>query len=1052
MARVIGTDVPKYGRRVLLKIIDDKAADEPDAEWISTPRSSDPKDGWEKVTYRQLANAITFAAHKILAEAGQPSQTKFPTIAYIGPSDCRYLIFAFAAIRVGYKSLFISPRNSLEGQIRLFENTDCEYIAHTPEFSDHVDLWLQRRKMKSYVVSPVQEWYADLGLPLIPYERDFEQAQWEPLAVLHTSGSTGFPKPIVVKQGSLAIADAQRLLPKRHGGHPWLAEMEKTGRIFLPMPFFHMAGLFLATIYVSLDTPASIGIASRPLTADLAFKSIKHSGAESTMLPPSVLEEMSQESSHVDCLSKLKMVMFGGGNLSHGAGSKLVDHGTKLGNFISSTEFAPYPIYSQPDPKLWQYFHFASEMGGFDWRKQPGDDNIYQLFVKRKDRHPGLQGVFYTFPELDEWDTKDLYRPHPTLEDRWSYYGRADDVIVFSNGEKLNPVSLETIVTSHPQIKGVLVVGANRFEPAMILEPFKHPETEQEARDLIESVWPLVKEANGDTVAHGQIDQNLITLSNPEKPFLRAGKGTIQRALTVQSYQEEIDQIYGKSEQNQHNSAPPLDIASEERLMESLQQLFTDRFGTPKLAPETDFFSAGIDSLQVMNACRLISVGLKASGAELSSLLVPREIYSHPTFRSLAAHLYKLSKNRGLQGDFEDEEMSEMKIQLERYTKDLPVSDLTKPAPNDQDQTIILTGSTGALGSYILVSLCQNSNVKKIICLNRSEDGCKRQTQVCVSRGLSKDFDKCEFLQADMSKPYLGLTVEDYDSILSTADRVIHNQWPVNFNMSTASFEPHVRGVRHLVDFSTQAVKRVPIVFISSIGTLERWGKESAVPEERIPDLNLSMGGYGRSKQVASLILDEAATTSGIPVAIIRVGQIAGPRQEKGAWNRQEWLPSLIASSLYLGMLPATLANMNAIDWVPIEDVAHIILEITGVGSRVPIEDLSGYFHCVNPDVTTWETLVPAIKEFYGERLEKIVSFDVWLNALQKSQGAIEDPNENPAIKLLDMYQGLQQASMAGMPQMRFAMDRTKAYSKVATDLRAVTPDLMTLWCKQWGF
>jgi hypothetical protein len=49
-------------------------------------------------------------------------------------------------------------------------------------------------------------------------------------------------------------------------------------------------------------------------------------------------------------------------------------------------------------------------------------------------------------------------------------------------------------------------------------------------------------------------------------------------------------------------------------------------------------------------------------------------------------------------------------------------------------------------------------------------------------------------------------------------DRVIHNQWPVNFNMPVKYSEPYIHRVRNLADFSYKAVKRVPMVFISSIG------------------------------------------------------------------------------------------------------------------------------------------------------------------------------------------------------------------------------------------
>ncbi len=67
-----------------------------------------------------------------------------------------------------------------------------------------------------------------------------------------------------------------------------------------------------------------------------------------------------------------------------------------------------------------------SEDFGADWRKVEDETDVYQLVCVRKDKDPGLQGFFYTFPDENEYDTKDLYKRHPTLPDHWIYYGRSD--------------------------------------------------------------------------------------------------------------------------------------------------------------------------------------------------------------------------------------------------------------------------------------------------------------------------------------------------------------------------------------------------------------------------------------------------------------------------------------------------------------------------------------------------------------------------------------------------------------------------------------------------
>jgi thioester reductase-like protein len=671
----------------------------------------------------------------------------------------------------------------------------------------------------------------------------------------------------------------------------------------------------------------------------------------------------------------------------------------------------------------------------------------------RKAKEPGYQGFFYTLPDANEYSTKDLYTPHPSLPDHWMFRGRADDIIIFSNGEKLNPISIENILMGHPGVKGALVVGSNRFQPALLLETVEHPKSDEKAKQFIDSVWPLVVKANKETVAHGQIGRHLIALSSPDKPFLRAPKGTIQRAGTIRIYKEEIDNIYNHAEEVTSSEAPKLNLSSKEALTRSIATLFEEALQAPKLEPDADFFTAGIDSMQVINASRLLRAGLEAAGIWVdASALATRVVYGHPTCKRLADYLFSVvnkQKQDATTGEAEYEGTAAEAI-LQKYTRDMPSALPNKPPPADGDQVIVITGTTGGLGSYMLELASSCARVKKAICLNRSQDAEERQRRSAADRGLNIDFSKTEFLHADMSRFDLGLGKETYDRLLREVDRVIHNQWPVNFNIPVESFEPHIRGVRNLADFSCKAAKRVPIVFISSVGTVSAWKKTEPVPGQSLRDLDLSSGGYGMSKLVSSLILEKASEISGVPTEIIRVGQIAGPSSEEGVWNRQEWLPSIIASSLYLGMLPESLGQMSTIDWTPIEGIANMVLEVAGVTCRAAIEDINGYFHGINPSKTAWTTLAKAVSEFYGDRIEKLVSLEEWVSALEKSQSNTEDLNLNPGVKLLDTYKAWVKEAKEGQSY-ALEMSRTTSRSKTMREMQAVTPELMKNWCRQWG-
>ncbi|KAI2465615.1 hypothetical protein F4781DRAFT_408665 [Annulohypoxylon bovei var. microspora] len=1047
----------EFGRRLLPNVIDEIAQEEPSRECFSIPRSSKPEDGWQAITFKEYSNAINHISYLIVEKCGHAPPNTTPTLAYIGPNDIRYVVLLIAAIKAGYKALFISPRNSDEAQMNLFDKTDCQFICFPASHRVTVQQWVQKRAMLAVEVPPIDSWFPSHEVKPFPYGKTFEQAEWEPLVVLHTSGSTGLPKPVVVRQGMLAVSDAYHNVPNWKGLPTFIRVWsEYSKRQLAPFPLFHAGGLYLFfTRAIYWGNPVALGVADRPLSADLAVECLKNVDVEGILLAPMVLEEMSQSAHYIQALSKLKMVIFGGSHLSRDSGNKLSSGGVKLVNAIAATEFSPFPMYVQSDPDLWQYFVINSDIFGAEWRRMEVEDDVYRLVIVRKNEHPGYQTCFYTFPDNQEYDTGDIYKPHPTLPDYWLYCGRLDNIVVFSSGEKINPTAIEEKLERHPLVKGALVLGFGRLQAGLLVEPLKHPKDDQETQQFIDNVWPSVEEVNRETGSHGQISRSFVMFSNPQKPLPRGGKGSIQRANALKLYQEEIDELYEKGGEVADATVTPIDLGSVDALVESIRQLFQLRVGHKGkgLDPDTDFFSAGIDSLQVINACRLIRAGLQVAGHDID---VPtRAIYSNPTLRQLSTYIYSTARDGTVSVSGDDKHATQaMETLRKRYTKDYPKARENRQDPVYQGQTVILTGSTGNLGSYLLDLLTRDPAVERVICLNRADDGGKkRQAEAMEQRGLNETWNgsKCTFLHADTTQRDFGLGHETYSKLLKDVDRFIHNAWRVDFNIQFESFEPQLQGVRNIANFAAQASKRVAVTFISSVGTVGQWDslKRGPVPEERLEDMSLPSNGYGRSKMIGSLILEDIAKHGDFPVVIIRVGQIAGSEAGAGIWAKRELIPSVIASSLYLKALPSGLARMSRVDWTPVEKIASMVLEISGASERVPARDISGYFHGVNPTASSWNQLALAVQDFYGkDRLPELISLKDWVSRLEKSrtQGSLD---ANPGIKLLDTFR-----EMCAGAQEPVILDTRRILERSPSmrSATAITPDLMKRWCSQWEF
>ncbi|KAL8750325.1 MAG: hypothetical protein Q9184_006462, partial [Pyrenodesmia sp. 2 TL-2023] len=293
---------------------------------------------------------------------------------------------------------------------------------------------------------------------------------------------------------------------------------------------------------------------------------------------------------------------------------------------------------------------------------------------------------------------------------------------------------------------------------------------------------------------------------------------------------------------------------------------------------------------------------------------------------------------------------------------------------------------------------------------------------------------------------------------------IIHCQWPVNFNLNITSFEPHIRGVRHLVDFSLSSRLGPSLFFVSSVATVIHLRDGSDVPEAPVDVLTTNYGGYGASKQVSELILQDAYERSGVNATICRVGQVAGPvLRPEGMWSKQEWVPTIIASSKYLGLLPSTLGSMDLVDWIPVDLLANIVVELAGAAEvqheakngfheiEVEPNDTVPVYHAVNPEFAMWADLLPAIHSSLGKSGLQIVTWNEWVDALAQSWHSAADMTQNPGLKLLEFFEALKLDRSAG-PVPRLDTEHSEMKSGTLAGLKPVGSAWMAAWLKQWGF
>ena len=100
--------------------------------------------------------------------------------------------------------------------------------------------------------------------------------------------------------------------------------------------------------------------------------------------------------------------------------------------------------------------------------------------------------------------------------------------------------------------------------------------------------------------------------------------------------------------------------------------------------------------------------------------------------------VYAAEQIRTIKSADSENRVGKMQVMLEKQLQGLP-KPANKIRESPRQETVLLTGSTGSLGSYLLENLCSASTVEKIYCLNRCDDGKERQREANSSRGLTSN-------------------------------------------------------------------------------------------------------------------------------------------------------------------------------------------------------------------------------------------------------------------------------------------------------------------------
>ncbi|KAA1470564.1 acetyl-CoA synthetase-like protein [Dentipellis sp. KUC8613] len=934
------------------------------------------------------------------------ADSKRPIVGLLAATDSiTYYTTVMGLVYAGFIPFPISIRNSPAAVAHLIGKTGVRHIFVGVEESLH-NLVSEALSLLAADITPPVVSAAPLFEDFYPVKDDevlIERTtpDWNsPYVILHSSGSTAFPKPIIWTQGH-AVELARS---------PYYGSRDLTGMRFAchSMPMYHGMGCFLMTWTASVGVVLTLFRPQSPAqhpTPEAVFSAVMASKSDLIFTVPSFVEAWSKDDEQIAQMAKMQGVMAGGGPLTKDIGDRITSMGVNFINVYGCTEIGMMsPVIPAPVGKNWQYFPLPGYLN-VTW--VPHDEGKQELIIKRGPAcTPSV--VNSTIDNEAVYATSDLLEAHPTIPGLWKVLGRTDDQIMHSTGEKTNPGPLEEILKQDPHVRGCLMFGRGQFQAGVLVEPTEGHEID--TSDLVQQaafrnlIWPTVEKMNAYAPQHSRVFKELIIASqmiliaSRDKPFVYTAKGTARRQALLSAYDEEIKALYKSVDESaQADILPPVawDFARSVKYVRDVVQKVLEK----EIGDNDDFFQHGCDSLQATWIRNTILRTMRES-ANLDTHKIPNGfVYEHPYVSSLASFLSSLVLGKKDEAE-EMDKAAEMNAMVEKFTQNFPVHQPRLPDP--ALDTVLLTGTTGGLGVNVLAHLIANPKVARVYAVNRKSNGktlLERQKEALISRGLSSALathEKVVLVEADIAAQNLGVSAGLYEELQHSVTHIIHNAWRVDFKVSLRSFESNIRGLRNLVDLALSSPfhSASRVLFTSSIGVFHDVKAKGAIPETPVDAKVAVSFGYAESKWVGEKILETAAARTALRPVNIRVGQMAGGLN--GNWTIAEWLPSLIRSSVHLGALPDCEGEVS---WIPLDLAATAVDEFRHSSSEI--------VHLIHPRPVPWSTVFRAFSSALNIPL---IPYADWIARLDKSAEGVRpfaDTNEfsnNPALRLLDWF------------------------------------------------
>lgn len=700
--------------------------------------------GIEAKTYEQFKKDCD-AFSRMLEEKGFSGAH----IAVIGSTSYNWIVSYFGAAATESVVVPLATAETVDMNCRLMEYADVDVLVFDEKSKPLYEAAKEKLHGIKLFISATDSSDNDDVLNfsdiLKNYEGiyDKEPDSEKTCAILFTSGTTGFPKGVMLSHKNLVYSATSV-----HVACP-------TTKMFCCLPIHH-GFCFTANITKSICRGKTVCVNDNlaNLVPDLRlFK------PDSIVAVPQIVKklmggairyasskpDMSENDAVQEFLGgNIIDVISGGAPLDAAANERFNATGILVLNGYGMTECSP--IISNNAVGNFRHGSAGKPIPCMDVKIVDGE-----ILVKG----PGVMQGYYKNPEATkEVFTEDGYLHTGDLghfdEDGFLYItGRCKNLILLDNGENVSAEMLEDKFSFEPIVQEVVCFGEGGAIYAEIY-PNKEYIAENGISDIDGAMIEMLMRVNSTLASFQRVSAYILR----DIPFERTASSKIKRG--AHGAVKKPDPVLPSN-------------AEEQRVFDTVKELL----GINTLSMTDNFFAVGGDSLNAVELA--VSLNIK-----------PQTVYDNPFLYALAN---KLSKTSETEADGISN-INELILETEGGE-----------VVGKKFETALLTGATGFLGIHILKELI--SEGLKVYCLVRSEKKLHKQIEYYFG---SLDLTDVKVVSGNIEADRLGLSRDDYERLAKEVDVVYHVAANVHHAGDYSDLKrTNVDGTRNVIEFCLKA-------------------------------------------------------------------------------------------------------------------------------------------------------------------------------------------------------------------------------------------------------